>query len=98
MKTMLLAAHELVKVARCIVNKKPGEVLVSRFKAAQWLLPLVTVAALPAFWSEDLRAQVEDRREGTFSIVARDPATGELGGAVQSKAFATGSRNFCARE
>lgn len=30
--------------------------------------------------------------EGTFSIVARDPATGELGMAVQSKAMATGSR------
>lgn len=30
--------------------------------------------------------------EGTFSIAARDPATGELGMAVQSKALATGSR------
>jgi uncharacterized Ntn-hydrolase superfamily protein len=29
---------------------------------------------------------------GTFSIVARDPATGELGVAVQSRAFAVGSR------
>ncbi len=29
---------------------------------------------------------------GTFSIVARDPATGDLGVAVQSKAFAVGSR------
>ena len=29
---------------------------------------------------------------GTFSIVARDPRTGELGLAVQSKAFAVGSR------
>ena len=32
--------------------------------------------------------------EGTFSIVARDPSTGELGMAVQSKAFATGSRTI----
>ena len=32
--------------------------------------------------------------EGTFSIVARDPNTGELGMAVQSKAFATGSRTI----
>lgn len=32
--------------------------------------------------------------EGTFSIVARDPTTGELGMAVQSKAFATGSRTI----
>ena len=29
---------------------------------------------------------------GTYSIVARDPATGELGVAVQSRAFAVGSR------
>jgi uncharacterized Ntn-hydrolase superfamily protein len=29
---------------------------------------------------------------GTFSIIARDPATGELGMAVQSKAFAAGNR------
>jgi hypothetical protein len=28
----------------------------------------------------------------TFSIIARDPATGELGFAVQSKAFAAGNR------
>jgi len=32
--------------------------------------------------------------EGTFSIVARDPSTGELGMAVQSKALATGSRTI----
>ena len=29
---------------------------------------------------------------GTFSIIARDPSTGELGMAVQSKAFAAGNR------
>ena len=32
--------------------------------------------------------------EGTFSIVARDASTGELGMAVQSKALATGSRTI----
>jgi uncharacterized Ntn-hydrolase superfamily protein len=36
----------------------------------------------------------EPELEGTFSIVARDPNTGELGMAVQSKAFATGSRTI----
>ena len=37
------------------------------------------------------RAQHTDAAaEGTFSIVARDPSTGELGMAVQSKALATG--------
>src|SRR5215475_1987420 len=30
--------------------------------------------------------------EGTFSIIGRDPATGELGMAVQSKTIAVGSR------
>jgi uncharacterized Ntn-hydrolase superfamily protein len=32
--------------------------------------------------------------EGTFSIVARDPVSGELGMGVQSKAFATASRTM----
>ena len=41
------------------------------------------------------RAQHTDgAAEGTFSIVARDPGTGELGMAVQSKALATGSRTI----
>ena len=41
------------------------------------------------------RAQHPDAAaEGTFSIVARDPSTGELGMAVQSKALATGSRTI----
>ena len=41
------------------------------------------------------RAQSTDvAAEGTFSIVARDPGTGELGIAVQSKALATGSRTI----
>src|SRR5688572_4103226 len=31
---------------------------------------------------------------GTFSIIARDPVTGELGIGVQSKAFAAGNRAF----
>src|SRR5262252_1961356 len=35
--------------------------------------------------------------EGTFSIIARDVATGELGMAVQSKAHAVGSRTVSAR-
>jgi len=36
----------------------------------------------------------QSNAEGTFSLVARDPITGELGMAVQSKAFATGSRTI----
>ena len=34
---------------------------------------------------------------GTFSIIARDPATGELGMGVQSKAFAAGNRAMHAK-
>lgn len=37
-------------------------------------------------------AQTMPEATGTFSIVARDPQTGDLGLAVQSKAFAVGSR------
>ena len=36
----------------------------------------------------------EPALEGTFSIIARDPATGELGMAVQSKTLAVGSRTI----
>jgi uncharacterized Ntn-hydrolase superfamily protein len=39
-------------------------------------------------------AAAQNAPEGTFSIVARDPAAGELGMAVQSKALATGSRTI----
>jgi uncharacterized Ntn-hydrolase superfamily protein len=42
-----------------------------------------------------VRAQQPDAAaEGTFSIVARDATSGELGMAVQSKALATGSRTI----
>ncbi len=50
-------------------------------------------AALIALVSASVTAFAQGPEpEGTFSIVARDPNTGELGMAVQSKAFATGSR------
>jgi uncharacterized Ntn-hydrolase superfamily protein len=44
-------------------------------------------------------ATLEDElaTEGTFSIIARDPAAGELGMAVQSKAHAVGSRTISAK-
>ena len=46
-------------------------------------LILLMIAARPLLGQE---------LEGTFSIIARDPATGELGMAVQSKTLAVGSR------
>ncbi len=36
-------------------------------------------------------------RQGTYSIVTRDPATGEFGAAVQSHWFAVGSLCISAR-
>jgi uncharacterized Ntn-hydrolase superfamily protein len=50
---------------------------------------LVALAAL-AVLAVAPHAAVADPPAGTFSIVARDPATGELGVAVQSRAFNVG--------
>jgi len=53
---------------------------------------LVCLCGLLAI-AADARAQDYDPDYlATFSIIARDPATGELGFAVQSKAFAAGNR------
>ena len=52
------------------------------------LLAIVALVAPKLVLAQDLSMAAE----GTFSIAARDPATGELGMAVQSKALATGSR------
>jgi uncharacterized Ntn-hydrolase superfamily protein len=52
------------------------------------LMRLIAGAALAAFTTLTLHA---DPRAHTFSIVARDPATGELGVAVQSHWFSVGS-------
>ncbi len=50
------------------------------------LRALIFVATPALIQAQDL--------EGTFSIIARDPATGELGMAVQSKTLAVGSRTI----
>jgi uncharacterized Ntn-hydrolase superfamily protein len=52
------------------------------------LAVVASASAMAVSW------HVDARLEGTFSIVARDPSTGELGMAVQSKALATGSRTI----
>jgi hypothetical protein len=51
---------------------------------------LLTQIALPAP-AADPSAPPPLRPVHTFSIVARDPATGEMGVAVQSHAFSVGS-------
>jgi uncharacterized Ntn-hydrolase superfamily protein len=53
------------------------------------LLPILLIL-LP---SVVLAQQYESREESTFSIIGRDPNTGELGMAVQSKTIATGARS-----
>ena len=56
-------------------------------------LARVLVAICSVLTPSALAAQDYDPNStGTFSIIARDPATGELGMAVQSKAFAAGNR------
>src|SRR5216117_2084657 len=54
-------------------------------------LILIVMAANAAAGDDDLAS------EGTFSIIARDTAAGELGMAVQSKAHAVGSRTVSAK-
>ncbi len=50
---------------------------------------LASLVLLCGWWAAPMVAQ---EMTGTYSIVARDPATGELGVGVQSRAFAVGSR------
>jgi len=57
-------------------------------KATSILLFLCTFIAAGAFAAESTKPL---RPVNTFSIVARDPATGEMGAAVQSHWFSVGS-------
>jgi uncharacterized Ntn-hydrolase superfamily protein len=59
---------------------------------------LIAVLVLVALMALGLKAQSVSKAEGpmpdpvaTFSILAYDPATGELGGAVQSRVFSVGN-------
>src|SRR6185503_8534419 len=51
---------------------------------------ILTLAAVPSFYSQQSQPAKPLRPVHTFSIVARDPATGELGVAVQSHWFSVG--------
>jgi uncharacterized Ntn-hydrolase superfamily protein len=52
----------------------------------------LTLVGLIAAGSIHLRAQAgQDEPPGTFSILGYDPATGEVGGAVQSRVFSVGN-------
>jgi uncharacterized Ntn-hydrolase superfamily protein len=54
---------------------------------------LIVALTLAVTCSSTLKAQ-QPELEGTFSIIARDSSTGELGMAVQSKTLAVGSRTI----
>lgn len=66
-----------------------------KFKTTVFVLAAVMAAPL-ALWAQRQGAapvSVEERPEspGTFSILAFDPETGEVGGAVQSRVFSVGN-------
>src|SRR5690606_15614554 len=64
--------------------------MTSAFRLALALL----VAAPAAAAAQEIDAHTY---EGTYSIIARDPETGELGMGVQSRAFAVGYRTWTAK-
>jgi uncharacterized Ntn-hydrolase superfamily protein len=59
----------------------------------------IRLAGLALALASPAGAQVKDPfdYEGTYSIIARDPETGELGMGVQSRAFAVGYRTWTAK-
>src|SRR5687767_11253518 len=57
-----------------------------------WLLAVALCGAVLLLTTEGPRAQQPDPDgTGTFSILGYDPATGELGAAVQSRVFSVGN-------
>ncbi len=52
---------------------------------------ILYILVMPGVWAEDDAAHVSGRPVHTYSIVARDPESGQLGVAVQSHWFSVGS-------
>lgn len=61
------------------------------------LKALLILALLPCWMPADVAAQDDPDYLATYSIIARDPGTGQLGMGVQSKAFAAGNRAMHAK-
>jgi uncharacterized Ntn-hydrolase superfamily protein len=59
-------------------------------------LVLSLAIVLGAGWPLADARQVDGHPPGTFSILGFDPATGEVGGAIESRSFSVGSRNIWA--
>src|SRR5688500_4834623 len=62
----------------------------------QALAAFAIVIAILAARQSTQADQTPSWAPGTFSILGFDPATGEVGGAVQSRVFSVGSRNIWA--
>jgi uncharacterized Ntn-hydrolase superfamily protein len=61
-------------------------------------VPLALLGGMAALAPRTAAAQESQHSyEGTYSIITRDPTTGELGMAVQSRAFAVGYRTWSAK-
>jgi uncharacterized Ntn-hydrolase superfamily protein len=60
-----------------------------------WRVLLALLAAVGLTSSAPTAVQTEEPM-GTYSILGFDPATGEIGGAVQSRVFSVGDRNLSA--
>ena len=58
---------------------------------------VLLLATMFAFQPETIAQDFDPNYTGTYSIVARDPDTGELAMGVQSRAFAVGNRTWTAK-
>jgi uncharacterized Ntn-hydrolase superfamily protein len=65
-----------------------------RRSSAVRVVLVATMVAAVAAWTPS--GAQEPEAPGTFSILGYDPATGEVGGAIQSRSFSVGSRNIWA--
>ena len=59
-----------------------------------FILAVLTVGVVATSYAQEVDPYTD---EGTYSIIGRDPDTGELGMGVQSRAFAVGYRTWTAR-
>jgi uncharacterized Ntn-hydrolase superfamily protein len=77
------------------MDPAPGAVAIAgRAVAALMLAGLALLAPADTAVTASAKAQeasAQDQTPGTFSILGYDPATGEIGGAVQSRVFSVGN-------
>jgi uncharacterized Ntn-hydrolase superfamily protein len=92
---MLSRQSSVVGVQSTVVGRRFGRTASSLLRLAGTALAALTIAA--PLGAQRLRSSAERPvaaplwETGTFSILGYDPATGEVGGAVQSRVFAVGN-------